>query len=278
LTRQAHRRSRQAIFDQIHILREAGTSIDDIARQTGFGRRSIRKWLKFTVPPERRATAPKPCSPNYFIDYLSRRWAEGCVRGRELLHEIKLRGYTGSFSHLERLLAKWRRASGAKVVTLSPVPEPKIAPPLTTMAASCAVDPATGWAISPIVAASLCIKPRGLLTLRQAAKVDALKSASADFTAMRWLAMRFRGLLRSKDIQKFGVWLDDAQLGNLRNAALRPYAAARSRRRHKRVDRGVEQRSNRRAHQSTEDPQARDVRSRRRRTPTRPDVGTSLAD
>jgi hypothetical protein len=76
------------------------------------------------------------------------------------------------------------------------------------MAASCAVDPATGWSISPIVAASLCIKPRGLLTPRQ---VDALKSASVDFTAMRRLAMRFRGILRSKDIQKFCVWLDDAQ-------------------------------------------------------------------
>jgi hypothetical protein len=89
LTRQAHRRSRQAIFDQIHTLREAGTSIGDIARQTGFGPRSIRKWLKFSTPPERRATAPKPCSPNYFLDYLSRRWAEGCARGRELLQEIK---------------------------------------------------------------------------------------------------------------------------------------------------------------------------------------------
>jgi len=211
LTQQAHRRSRQAIFDQIHILREAGTSIGDIARQTGFGPRSIRKWLKFTAPPERCATAPKPCSPNYFIDYLSRRWAEGCVRGRELLHEIKLRGYTGSFSHLERLLAKWRRARDAKVVTFPPVSEPTIAPTLTIARVPCAVDPATGWSISPIVAASLCIKPRGLLTPRQAAKVDALKSASADFSAMRGLAMRFRGILRSKDIQKFGVWLDDAQ-------------------------------------------------------------------
>ena len=28
---------------------------------------------------------------------------------------------------------------------------------------------------------------------------------------MRRLAMQFRGILRSKDIQKFGVWLDDAQ-------------------------------------------------------------------
>ncbi len=54
-------------------------------------------------------------------------------------------------------------------------------------------------------------KPRGLLTPSQAAKVDALKGASADFTAMRRLAMRFRDILRSKDIQKIGVWLDDAQ-------------------------------------------------------------------
>ena len=106
--------------------------------------------------------------------------------------------YSGSFSHLERLLAKWRRANDAKVVTLPLVPEP-----MTTTIATVprAVDPATGWMISPIVAASLCIKPRGLLTPRQAAKVDALKSASPDFTAMRRLAMRFRGILRSKDIR-----------------------------------------------------------------------------
>ena len=51
---------------------------------------------------------------DYFLDYLSRRWKEGCVRGRELLYEIKLRGYTGSFSHLERLLAKWRRQTTPK--------------------------------------------------------------------------------------------------------------------------------------------------------------------
>ncbi len=85
-----------------------------VARQTGFGSRTIRKWLKCDAPPERRATAPKPCSPNYFIDYLRAVGPKGCVRGRELFHEIKLRGYTGSFSHLERLLAKWRGAADAK--------------------------------------------------------------------------------------------------------------------------------------------------------------------
>ena len=69
--------------------------------------------------------------------------------------------------------------------------------PRTIATVSRAVDPATGWTISPIVAASLCIKPRGLLTPSQAAKVDALKSASASPCVG---ARHFRGILRSKDI------------------------------------------------------------------------------
>jgi transposase len=50
-----------------------------------------------------------------------------------------------------------------------------------------------------------------LLTAAQAAKVESLKRASADFAAMRRLAMRFRGILQGKDTQRLEVWLDDAQ-------------------------------------------------------------------
>ncbi|HTD54048.1 MAG TPA: transposase [Silvibacterium sp.] len=82
------------------------------------------------------------------------------------------------------------------------------------MTAPRAVDPATGWTITPIVAVSLCIKPR-VLTPHQAANIDALKSASPEFAALRRLAMRFRGILRSRDVQKFAVWLDDAQQSGL---------------------------------------------------------------
>ena len=74
-----------------------------------------------------------------------------------------------------------------------------------------AIDPATGWSITPIVAAALCIKPRGALTKKQAAKVDVLKSGWPDFTIMRQLAMRFRGLLQNGDLERFAAWLDDAQ-------------------------------------------------------------------
>ena len=134
--------------------------------------------------------------------YLSRRWAEGCVRGRRLFNEIKTRGYSGSFSNLERLLAKWRHTKrGARQ-----------APILSTMRP---VDPAHRRPISPIVAAALCIKPRGLLTSSQAAKIDALKGDWPEFAAMRQLAMRFRGILRSKKVSKLGAWLKAADQSGL---------------------------------------------------------------
>jgi hypothetical protein len=60
-------------------------------------------------------------------------------------------------------------------------------------------DPGTGHMISSVVAAALGIKPRGLLTDRQAGKVNALKQGSTVFAKMRGLAMRFNGILRSRN-------------------------------------------------------------------------------
>jgi transposase len=69
----------------------------------------------------------------------------------------------------------------------------------------------TGRPISPLTAAALCVKPRRLMTARQIANVDALKAASAEFTTMRRLAMRFRGLLHGGTMEKLDIWLDDAR-------------------------------------------------------------------
>jgi len=110
-------------------------------------------------------------------------------------------------------VAKWRRAGRAEALPARPVANVGSAPAPTITGPCAAADPATGWTITPIVAASLCIKPRGLLTPHQAAKVDSPKSASSEFTAMRRLAMRFRGVLRSRETKKFGVWLEAQQSG-----------------------------------------------------------------
>ena len=55
--------------------------------------------------PERNVMAPKSTTPSKFQIYLSRRWAEGCTTGRDLLPEIKYLGYTGVALYLMQRLA-----------------------------------------------------------------------------------------------------------------------------------------------------------------------------
>ena len=71
-------------------------------------------------------------------------------------------------------------------------------------------DPETGHAISPVIAAALCIKPRGKFTSDQARKVDALKVGAPSFATMRSLAMRFDGILRGRADDPLPEWIDDA--------------------------------------------------------------------
>src|SRR5271157_5549805 len=126
-----------------------------------------------------------PDAPPHSRRSLFSRWNEGCSAGRKLFAEIKELGYTGSYSNLAHYLARWRDKAGSAQPEVLPLPRQELP-----------IDPATGRAVSPLIAAMLCIKPRSLLTVRQAGCVEALKAASTDFVVMRGLAMRLRGLLR----------------------------------------------------------------------------------
>jgi transposase len=193
--RRAAQRSR---FDQLKVLQAAGKGSSEIVRETGLNWRTVTKWTRLDILPERRIMAPKPTTPNRFRKYLARRWAEGCTFGRQLLAEIRPLGYTGSLTHLQRLLRTWRQAHFAALAG-APLPPASVLP----------------QTISCVVAAALCIKPRGLLTAPQAEKVDLLKCSSPDFATMRQLVMRFRGILRGRDTDKLSTWLDDARASGI---------------------------------------------------------------
>jgi transposase len=203
LAQEGRRATRKSMFDRVKVLQIAGNGIRAIIRATGFNWRTVAKWVLLDKLPERNVMAPKSTTPSKFQTYLSRRWAEGCTTGRDLLPEIKCLGYTGSLSQLERLLTQWRHVGHAMAAD---------APAAATGILS---DPTTGQLVSPIVAAALCIKPRGLLTEPQAAKVNAFKTMSVEFATMRGLAMRFRGILRGKDTEKLDIWLHDADRSGL---------------------------------------------------------------
>jgi hypothetical protein len=182
---QAGRRGRSQLgFDRVNALHDEGKTLAQIARETGFNWRTVRKWTRLDALRPAATMAPKTTTPGGFGPYLVQRWNEGCTMGRQLPAEIRPLGYTGSLTHLQRLLNGWRRAHFAAVLT-APMPGYPVLP-----------DGAATPLVPPIVASALCIKPRGLLTAAQLEKVDILKATSTEFAARRALAMRFRGLLR----------------------------------------------------------------------------------
>jgi hypothetical protein len=188
-------------FQDHSALRQQGLTCSEIGRRTGFPRRSVAKWLQFETPPDRKRAVLKRSSAWYFEEYLKQSWENGIRSGNALFPLIQERGYEGSLSNLQRLLAGWRRAE--KQEQEGPMPRKhQILEPVR--------DPETGHAISPVIAAALCIKPRGKLTLEQARKVEVLKEGSPAFTTMRRLAMRFNGILRGRKADPLPAWIDDA--------------------------------------------------------------------
>ena len=159
----------------------------------------------------RNVMAPKPSTPAYFGTFLAANWAQGTTKVRHLFSDIRRRGYTGSFSHLARFVAPWRPASSMEngVDRHSSDEDAPASPRLR------ALDPMTGRQISPLTAATLCMKPRGQMTERQLANIDVLEAASTDFCTMRQLAMRLRGLLRGGTVEALDLWLTDARSSNI---------------------------------------------------------------
>jgi hypothetical protein len=85
------------------------------------------------------------------------------------------------------------------------------------------LDPMTGSCDLAADCGGTLHQTRGQMTAQQVANVDALKAASAEFTAMRRLAMRFRGLLRGGTPERRDAWLIDARVwdGSTRCKVLR---------------------------------------------------------
>jgi hypothetical protein len=180
---------------------------------------------------------------------------------RRLFVEIQRLGYVGCYTYLARHVAAWRRRAERKGAPPSTAPS-------TTTRLPC--HPDTGRRLSPQVAAALCLKPRHPLTARQGTAVDALKRSVADFTALRRMAMRFRGVLR-------GVMSANstAGCGMHTRAAFTPCDASRVRYRATSTpsetpspSRGVTAQP--RPDQPSEDAQAQHGRPSRLRTPSRP--------
>ncbi|HME21289.1 MAG TPA: ISL3 family transposase, partial [Acetobacteraceae bacterium] len=202
---------RAAQFAEIRALYESGSNVREIAEKLGLGRRRVYRWVCRIDFPERNVMTPKPSTPAYFDTFLAASWAQGTTKVRHLFSDIRHRGYTGTYGHVARFVAPWRKPASKKgAADRYSSDEDAPAPPRVRT-----IDPMTGRQISPIAAAALCVKPRGQMTERQLGNLEALKETSTDFCVMRRLAMRLRGLLRGGTADALDLWLNDARSSNI---------------------------------------------------------------
>src|SRR5262245_33517442 len=119
---------RRARHEQAHTLHRQGANIQAISRELRMHRRTVRMMLKVETCPERAGPSKRPSRIDRHLEYLSRRWAEGCHNSAQLHREIRSKGYRGSESSIRHFVARWRadwpdRLKRARIGPNSPAPE-----------------------------------------------------------------------------------------------------------------------------------------------------------
>lgn len=104
---EAHAR-RQARYDAVHRLHAAGKTTRQIIAELRIGPNTLRRYLRAPTCPETAVLPTRRSRLTPFEPYLRERWNAGEQNGRQLLREIRGRGYQGSGSNLYSLLALWR--------------------------------------------------------------------------------------------------------------------------------------------------------------------------
>ncbi len=107
--RQSHRAARRIRYETVHRLHAEGHTNTQIAAHLRMGASTVCKFLRAKSVPERAERRPAPTKANAFAAYVRQRWDEGCRDGRQLLAEVRERGYTGCQSSFYRSLVPLRQ-------------------------------------------------------------------------------------------------------------------------------------------------------------------------
>src|SRR5262249_40802041 len=110
-------------YEEVKQLKQQGLTIRQIAQQLGAHRRTIRSFLRSESFPERQTPKPRATLMDPFVEYLKKRWEEGCHNGAQLYREIRQQGYRGGDVVLRRHLRKWRGAIPEVIRNLRLLPD-----------------------------------------------------------------------------------------------------------------------------------------------------------
>ena len=79
-------------------MREQELSYSEIARRTGFSRKTIRKYINSDAPPEAKKRAPKLSKLDDYKDYIIQRLNGYPVTASKIYMEIQEMGFVGKYT------------------------------------------------------------------------------------------------------------------------------------------------------------------------------------
>src|SRR5262249_26199061 len=193
--------------------------IQAITRERRMHRRTVRMTLHAETCRERGAASNRQSRIDRHLNYLSRRWAEGCHNSAQLHREIRSQGYRGSESSVRHFVARWRASlpDGLKRARNGP----NSPPPKTGGKKIVASARRTTW---------LLLRDDEKLDTEERAFVEELIEISPVIAEAQVLAREFNRILKQRDQAAFPGWMERAsqsRIPKMKSLAVGSSATAR---------------------------------------------------
>ncbi|MDP9477182.1 MAG: ISL3 family transposase, partial [Actinomycetota bacterium] len=196
--REESRARRLERYERMLELRKLGWSIKRMAAEVGVSARTIERWLAAGSFPERKRRTGDSSLLDEYKPYLDRRWEEGCRRVAQLCREIRERGYSASYSTVYEYATCLR--------TGLPPPRPASKP---ARARGCG----TARAPSPRRLSWLLLRPEEELSSGERGYLGRMEGSVTEIATARALAWGFAAMVRDRQGDRFGGWLEEASGG-----------------------------------------------------------------
>lgn len=194
LVKASRRKERLRRYEEVVDLHRRGMSKRQIAHAVGLSRGTVVHWLAAGSFPERKERPPVSSILDPYRAYLERRFSEGCHNATQLWREIKRDGYVGSRTLVRDYVQRLRRG----------LPRPSTLGIKRPSVRKCA------WWL---------VLDESELAPDQSAFVAALIGLSTEIQTLRSHALEFRRMLRERDPQALGPWVEAARFTLLRRFA-----------------------------------------------------------
>jgi transposase len=102
------RKRRYARYKKVMRLYRKALSIRSIAKVMKMSRMTVYKYIQADCFPERAVSRPRSSALNKYLNYIHRRWAEGCNNATQIWREIARQGYKGEEAMVRRYVGRLR--------------------------------------------------------------------------------------------------------------------------------------------------------------------------